>query len=76
MRTLALDAASQITLRDCSKEAREESGYTGVLLQQRPGSQNFKRFLLKKNQTACVKEFSIFLSLGRCNSLGSLKSFL
>ena len=31
---------------------------------------------LKENQISQVKEFSTFLLIGRCKSLGSLKSFL
>ena len=73
---LSQDTASQIALSDCSKGVREEPGYIGVL-QQRPGSSNFKRLLLiKENQTSQVKEFSTFLCMGICKSLGSLKSFL
>ena len=46
------------------------------LLQQRTGSPNFKRLLLiKENQISQIKEFSTFLCMGRCKSLGSLKSF-
>ena len=38
---------------------------------------NVKRLLLnKENQIFQVKEFSAFLCMGRCKSLGSLKSFL
>ena len=40
-------------------------------------SLNVKRLLLiKENQISQVKEFSTFLYMGRCRSLGSLKSFL
>ena len=64
------------TLRDCSKEVRGELGSTEVL-QQRAGSWNIKRLLLiKENQISQVKEFSAFLCMRRCKSLGSLKSFL
>ena len=46
-------------------------------LQQRSGSQNIKRLLLiKENQMSQVNEFSVFLHMGRCKCLGSLKSFL
>ena len=45
-------------------------------LQQRPGSQNIKRWLLiKENQLSQVKEFSAFLCMERHKSLGSLKAF-
>ena len=44
---------------------------------QRPGSRNIKRLLLiKENQTSQVNEFSAFLCMGRCKSLGSLILFL
>ena len=47
------------------------------VLQPRAGSLNIKRLLLmKENQIAWVKEFSAFPSVGRCESLGSLKSLL
>ena len=51
-------------------------GHSGDL-QQKPGIRNIKRLLLiKENQTSQVKEFSAFLCMGRCQSLGSLKSSL
>ena len=45
---LALKTASQIVLRDCSEEVREEPGYIGVSVKQNkqikaPGSQTIKR---------------------------------
>ena len=53
----------------------EEPGFTEAL-QQRAGSLNIKRLLLiKENQISQIKEFSTFLCMGRCKSLGSLKSF-
>ena len=36
LKTVAQKTASQIALRDCAKELKEEPGYTGVL-QQKPG---------------------------------------
>ena len=66
------------TLLDCSQQVREDLGYRGKqeFLQQRPSSQNIKRLLLiKENQISQVNGFSPFLWLGRCKSLGSLKSF-
>ena len=54
----------------------EEPGHIEIL-QQRTGSLNIKRLLLiKENQLSQVKEFSTFQYMGRCKSLGSLKSFL
>ena len=35
-------------MRDCSEEVREETGHIEVL-QQKPGSQNFKRRLIQEN---------------------------
>ena len=46
-------------------------------LQQRAGSLNIKWLLLvKENQISQVEEFRAFLCMGRCESLGELKSFL
>ena len=46
-------------------------------LQQRAGSLNIKILLLiMENQISQLKEFYTFLCMGRCKSLGSLKSFL
>ena len=43
----------------------------------RPDSRNIKRLLLiKENQTFQVNEFRASLSMGRCKSLGSLKSLI
>ena len=42
-------------------------------LQQMAGSPNLER--LKENQTCQIEAFSAFLYMGRCKSLGSLKSF-
>ena len=40
-----------------------------------PGDLNIERLLLiKENQTSQVNEFSAFLCMGRCKSLGLLKS--
>ena len=58
------------------KEVRERSQVIQCL-QQRAGSLNIKWLLLiKENQIFQVKEFSTFLCMGRCKSLGLLKSFL
>ena len=64
---------SLLALKDCSEEIRREPGYIGVFATK---TQNIKRLLLiKENQTSQVNEFSTFLYMGRCKSLGSLKSF-
>ena len=70
------DAASQIARRDCSKEGREEPGYLGVFATKTRQSDIKRLLFIKENQIAQVKEFSTFLCMWRCKSLGSLKSFL
>ena len=41
-----------------------------------PGKPIKRLLLIKENKTSQDNEFSDFLCLGRCKSLGSLKSFL
>ena len=74
MRTAAGETAFQVTLKNCSGEARGEPGYIGVL-QQKAGNWERQK-IVKENQVSQVKEFSAFLWMGRRTSLGSLKSFL
>ena len=50
---LSQETASQIALRDCSEDVREEPGYLGHFAR-KTGSQNIKRSLLIK-ETRCVK---------------------
>ena len=58
------------------RRQEEEPGDIEVL-QQRAGGLNIKRLLLiKENQITQVKEFSTFLCMGWCKSLGLLKTFL
>ena len=56
LRIQTQEGVSQIALRDCSKEVREEAGYIKGLfvcfLQQKPGSQNIKILLLIKKKTS------------------------
>ena len=69
------ETASPVTQRELTTPRRrgEEPGYIEVL-QQRAGSLNIKRLLLlKENQISQVKEFSAFLCMGKCKSLGSQK---
>ena len=40
------------------------------------GSINERLLLIKENHLSQVKELSVFLSMGRCKGLGSLKSLL
>ena len=66
-------AAFQITWTNCSEEARQ--GSQDILefyyLQRRADSRNKKLLLIKENWISQVKEFSTFLCMGRCKSLGS-----
>ena len=61
-------------LRDCTKEEREEPGYTGVF--------NWKKNMLNIKKLLLITKidissyFSVFLCRGRCKSLGLLKLFL
>ena len=70
----AQEAASQVTLRELLRGVVWE-GYIWVL-QQRAGGQNKTLLLIKENQMSQVKEFSAFLSMGRCKRLGSRQSSL
>ena len=73
----ALEAASQATLRELLGGGEGVEPVYIEVLQQRAGNLNLKILLLiKENQICQVKEFSAFLRMGRCKSLGSLKSFL
>ena len=79
-RTSRWEAASQVTLRELLWGGEgAELGYSGVL-QPRAGIRSIKRLLLikkkKKKRISQGKEFSAFLYMGRCKSLGSLKSCL
>lgn len=79
-RTLAQDTVSPISLRDCSKKIiREEPGYIGAFVERKNITKHVfehqKITATKKNKTFQVNDFSAFPSLGRCKSLGPLKSF-
>ena len=87
LRTSAHNPAFQLTLRDHSEKVRKEPGFGlgqgaagGVCVcvcKKRPSSQNIRRLPLnKENQVSQVNEFSVFLCIGKCQSLGSLKSSL
>ena len=68
------ETASQIALRDCSEEVREEPRYIGVFAEKEqktnkktPGSQSKDYCSHKqtnKNQASQVKDFSAFLYMG------------
>ena len=69
------DGLSSNPERTAPRRWGEEPGYREVLLEM-ASSLNIKRLLfIKENQISQVKEFSNFLFMGRCKSLGSLKSF-
>ena len=70
------DSISNDPERTALRRRGKESGYTEVL-QQGAGSLNFKRVLLTKgSQISRVEQFSTLLCVGKCKSLGSLKSSL
>ena len=70
------DSISSNPERTALRRLGDEPGYIEVL-QQRAGSLNIKRlWLIKENQITQVQEPSAFPCMGRCKSLGSLKSFL
>ena len=72
MRTAARETEFQITLRNCSEEALGGARVNRSFA----GSWECQKIIVKGNQISQVKEFSAFLCMGRCKSLGSLKSFL
>ena len=71
------DTASQIALRGLFQ--RGEGGariYQSFCNKDQVVGTSKDYCLIKENQTSQVNEFSTFLHMGRCRSLGSLKSFL
>ena len=73
---VARDTTSQIALRLCSKEVREQPEYTGVFAKGKKKMQrNIKRFLITKTESQ-TNDFSVFLCMGRSKSLGLLKLLL
>ena len=77
--TIAQESASQVALRNCSKEVREEECSIGDF----PGKNKIKTIFHHpeitanhKNQISQINDFHAFLCIGRCKSLGSLKLFL
>ena len=63
-----LGVAPEIALRGSSKEVREELVYIGVF-----ATKNQVVKTSKENPISQIKEFSMFLYMGRCRSLGSVK---
>lgn len=80
--SLAQKTASQITLRNCSKELMEEPEYLGVSAETKQNKTKKCVFehqtttVNHKRQTSQVNDFHAFLCRGRFKSLGSLKLFL
>ena len=79
MEDLTWQTASQIALRDCLKELREEPGYIGVFAKNKNKQQQkqvvkAKDFCqLKGKQTSQCNEFNIFLCVGRCQESGLIQ---
>ena len=77
LRTFDQETTSQIALRDCSKEVREEPGYMGFWEKKTKDKNQVVGTkmlpLIKKKQTSQVNEFSTFLCMGRHKNLDSLK---
>lgn len=69
LRTTARATASQITLRSCSKEIREEPEHRTFLL-----GQNKTKHVIE--QISKVNDFNVFLCMEKCKNLASLKLFL
>ena len=67
---------SQITLRDCYGKTKEGAKIYKNFCNKDQVVRTSLLLLIKENQTSQVKEFSTFPCMGRCKSLGSLKSFL
>lgn len=78
LRTVALETASQIALRNSCKEVKEDPGYIDVLLgKSKPQEVEHKNMMVNhKEQPPQVNGLSAFLCMGRCKNLGSLKLFL
>ena len=72
-------AVSQITLRDCSKEVREESGYMGVFTGKKQ-KQNIAQIVEHKRitanhkrQTSQVNNFSAFVYMRKMQESGFIE---
>ena len=79
LRITVWETASQIALRKHSKEVRKEPGYIGFFVGKQTNKLIVKHQKITanhKNQTSQVNDFSAFLCVGRCKSLGLLKLFL
>ena len=80
LKTIAWETLSQMALKNRSKEVVEETGYIGIFVENKRKQNiwsNIKRLLLiTKNPDTQINDYSAFLHMGRCKSLGSLKPFL
>ena len=76
LRTIAKETTSQMALRSCSEEIREEPGNTGVFAETKNVVEDYKITANHKKQASQVNDFSDFPCMGRCKSLGSLNLFL
>lgn len=75
------DTASQMAQRNCPEEAGEEPGYLAVVTGKKKKEKTYvvghqKMTANHQNQTSQVNDFSAFLYMGRCNSLGSSELIL
>lgn len=72
-------AATQISLRACSKKIREEPECIGVLAGEKKKIKHVVEHQMiianHKKQTAQVNDFRVLLCRGRCRNLSLLKSF-
>ena len=56
LRTVAWETASQVALRNCSKEAREEPGYIGVFAEKQTNKQKNPHVVKHQKSTANHKK--------------------
>ena len=77
MRTIAWETDSLIALRNCSEEIGKEPVYIFSWEIHVVKHTSWLRLLLiTKKQTSQVNFLSVFLCMGRCKNLGSLRFFL
>ena len=76
---LSEDSSPGGSLSDSSEgllqKVRKEPGHMGVSATKTRWLEH-QKITVKENQVSQVNEFSAFLCMGRCKSLGSLKLFL
>ena len=78
LKTIAWETLSQMALRNCSKEVVEETGYIGNFIEKKTKCmvKHQKITSNHKKPDTQINDYSAFLYMGRCKSLGSLKPFL